>query len=232
MHYLVHEGTPYIVILRENSLIQIVRNFNDTVLAESRVSVDKILPTFGISIQFLRQDGNVEYSQSFDKFNNNRETMTSRDYYRQQAMPPQISSQYNIHRKIQFYQDFLIVNQTLFLLRDNAIFLVDTFTTKVVDVFFPQQGYAGTKVMKMHRLRESRDDENGFKINTFKVVAVHRNGSIQLFEPRDLNLQREWKRIEINNTPMAQAMIHNQPVQKSFQNPAAINYLYIVTVNN
>jgi hypothetical protein len=137
MHYLVHEGTPYIVILRENSLIQIVRNFNDTVLAESRVSVDKILPTFGISIQFLRQDGNIEYSQSFDKFNNNRETMTSRDYYRQQAMPPQISSQYNIHRKIQFYQDFLIVNQTLFLLRDNAIFLVDTFTTKVVDVFFP-----------------------------------------------------------------------------------------------
>lgn len=52
MHYLTHEGTPYIVLLRENSLIEIVRNFTDTVLAESRVSVEKILPTFGISIQF------------------------------------------------------------------------------------------------------------------------------------------------------------------------------------
>jgi hypothetical protein len=48
MHYLVHEGTPYIVILRENSLIEIVRNFTDTVLAESRISAEKILPTFGL----------------------------------------------------------------------------------------------------------------------------------------------------------------------------------------
>jgi hypothetical protein len=62
LHYLSHEGTPYIVILRENSLIEIVRNFTDTVLAESRVSVDKILPCFGTAIQFLRQDGNIEFS--------------------------------------------------------------------------------------------------------------------------------------------------------------------------
>jgi hypothetical protein len=103
MHYLTHEGTPYIVVLRENSLIEIVRNFTDTVLAESRVTVEKILPTFGISIQFLKQDGNIEFSQTFDKFNTNRETLTSRDYYRLQAMPPQSSSQYQIHRKIQFY---------------------------------------------------------------------------------------------------------------------------------
>jgi hypothetical protein len=118
-------------------LIEIVRNFTDTVLAETRVSVDKILPTFGISIQFLQQDGNIVFAQTFDKFNTNRETLTSKEYYKQQALPLQSSSQYQIHRRIQFYQDFLIVNQTLFLLRDNAIFLVDTFTSRVVDFFFP-----------------------------------------------------------------------------------------------
>jgi hypothetical protein len=118
------------------------------------------------------------------------------------------------------------------LLRDNAIFLVDTFTARVIETFFPQQGYAGTKVMKLHRLRDSKDDENGFKVSTFKVVAVQRNGTIQMFEPRDLNLQNEWKRTEINNTPMAHQHRENSPVQKSFQNNAAINYLYIVTVNN
>lgn len=232
MHYTIHEGTPYLIVLRQNHLVEVVSNFSDRVLAESRVSIEKILPTFGGSVQFLQSDNNIVFSQTLDKFNTNREYLSSQQYYKQQALPAECSSQYEIHRRIQFYQDFLVVNQTLFLLRDNAIFLVNTFTSKVVDVFFPQQGYVGTKVMKLHRLRESKDDENGFKVNTFKVVAVQRNGSIQLFEPRDLNLQSEWKRTEINNTPMAQQQINNQPVQKSFQNPAAINYLYVVTVNN
>jgi hypothetical protein len=99
-------------------------------------------------------------------------------------------------------------------------------------MYFPQLGYTGTKVMKLHRLREAKDDNNGFKINIFKVIAVQRNGTIQVFEPQDINLQTNWIRNEITNTPMAQQQMNNQFVQKSFQNQSAINYLYIVTVNN
>lgn len=85
--------------------------------------------------------------------------------------------------------------------------------------------------MKLHRLRESKEDANGIKINMFKVVAVQRNGTIQIFEPLDLNLQANWVRNEVTNTPMAQLQIFNQTVQKSFQNQSAINYLYIVMIN-
>jgi hypothetical protein len=99
-------------------------------------------------------------------------------------------------------------------------------------MYFPQLGYTGTKVMKLHRLREAKDDNNGFKVNIFKVIAVQRNGTIQVFEPQDTNLQTNWVRNEITNTPMAQQQMNNQFVQKSFQNQSAINYLYIVTVNN
>jgi hypothetical protein len=52
LHYMAHEGTPYLVVLREGSLIEIIRNFSDTVMVETRVPVTKIAPTFGNSLKF------------------------------------------------------------------------------------------------------------------------------------------------------------------------------------
>jgi hypothetical protein len=40
------------VVLREGSVIEIVRNFSDTVMVETRVPVTKIAPTFGNSLKF------------------------------------------------------------------------------------------------------------------------------------------------------------------------------------
>ena len=152
----------------------------------------------------MKPDSTITYSQSFEKFASNRDSKTLTEFYKQQTLPPQGYSQYDIHRRLPFYQDSLTVNQTLFLLRDNAIFLIDIQSKpKLIEMYFPQLGYTGTKVMKLHRLRESKEDANGIKINTFKVVAVQRNGTIQIFEPLDLNLQANWVRNEVTNTPMA-----------------------------
>lgn len=72
------------VILRENTMIEIVRNFTETVLYESRVSACKILPGFGLQLQFLHTDGSVIYSPAFSTFNINteRHTMTIDQYYK------------------------------------------------------------------------------------------------------------------------------------------------------
>jgi len=40
------------------------------------------------------------------------------------------------HKNLHFYQDVLVVNQTLFLLRDNIIFVVDMMKKEVDTIFF------------------------------------------------------------------------------------------------
>jgi len=110
LHYMHHEGTPYMVVLREGSVIEIVRNFSDTVMVETRVPVTKIAPTFGNSLKFQKPDQGFIYSSSFEKFGSSRITMTPEDFYKLQAVPPQGYSQYDIHRRLPFYQDSLTVN--------------------------------------------------------------------------------------------------------------------------
>jgi hypothetical protein len=62
--------------------------------------------------------------------------ITEQDYYRQQAMPPQGTTLYEIHNNLHFYQDSLVINQSLFLLRDNVVLIVDTFTKQVIQKFY------------------------------------------------------------------------------------------------
>jgi hypothetical protein len=71
----------------------------------------------------------------------------------------------------------VIVNQTLFLVRDNAIILVNTITEKVLDIFLPNLGYEGPTLLKLHKLKKQEEDPLGFRSYIFKVVAIHRNGS-------------------------------------------------------
>ncbi len=98
-------------------------------------------------------------------------------------MPALGTIQYNIHRSIHFYEDTVTVNQTLFLLRDNAIILINNFTGTVLSFFFPSLGYQAPRILKMHKLRKQDEDPKGFRSSVFKVVAVHRNGYLQVFVP-------------------------------------------------
>jgi len=131
---------------------------------------------------------------------------------------------------VHFYQDAVLVNQTLFLVRDNAIFVVNTSSKKkTIATYFGSGGYLGSKIVSLHKLRQQTEDEDGFKITTIKVVAIHQNGTLQVFTPEDLSLMSKWARTEITNTAMSQ---NRDPVISSFQNQNASNYIYIVTVNN
>jgi hypothetical protein len=91
-------------------------------------------------------------------------------------LPAEGSHHYQIHRGIQFFQDALTVNQSIFLVRDNAIILVDSFREKVLEVFQPPLGYEGPKILKLHKLRKL-EEKDGFRSAEYKVVAVHRNGT-------------------------------------------------------
>jgi hypothetical protein len=161
LYYITQEGIPYLVVLRENNSLDIIRNFTDTVISETRLSIQRILPTFGEALMLLRSDNLIVYGETFDQIISDRKTTDLETYYDKQLLPPCESSQYDIHRGLMFYQDSLTVNQTLFLLRDNAIFLVDTSIRngaeqcipRVTKMYFPQLGYAGTRVTKLHRLR-------------------------------------------------------------------------------
>lgn len=122
-----------------------------------------------------------------------------------------------------------MVNQTLFLMRDNVIFQVNTANRKVVATHFSEGGYAGSPVLSLNKLRQQTEDDAGFKATTIKVVAVHQNGMLQVFVPEDLNLMSKWNRSQITITAMSQ---QRDPCQYTFQNQNSSNYLYIVTVNN
>ena len=125
-----------------------------------------------------------------------RDYINEDDYFLQQTMPPETSHQYQIHRAIQFYQDVVTVNQSIFLLRDNAIILVDSFRQKVLEIFQPPLGYEGPRILKLHKLRKQEEDKLGFRSAVFKVVAVHRNGTFQVLVPSETNLMSLWQRME------------------------------------
>jgi hypothetical protein len=124
------------------------------------------------------------------------------------------------------------VNQSLFLVRDNAIFLVDVSTpskNKVVGVYFGAGGYLGSNIVSLHKLRLQEEDKEGFKVTTIKVIAIHRNGTAQVFAPEALALMANWSHKEITQTPMS---TNREQVINTFQNQNASNYIYITTFNS
>ena len=47
-------------------------------------------------------------------------------------MPPAGHIYSDLNKYINFYQDAIIVNTSLFLLRDNVVYIVDTFTKQLI----------------------------------------------------------------------------------------------------
>ena len=229
LHFLAREGLPFLLVLRKNQQLELIYNFSgEPLLIENRMNVARILGSFGEKLTYQFHDGAIAEAESYEKLNE-RAYISDSEYYKSQMCPPVGSTQYEIHRAIHFYQDAVIVNQTLFLVRDNAIFVVDTFTKKVISTHFGQSGYLGSRIISLHKLRHQNEDEQGFKTTTIKVVAVHQNGTLQVFTPEDLNLMTRWVRNEITTTAMS---TNRDPVAFTFQNQNASNCIYIVTVNN
>jgi hypothetical protein len=79
------------------------------------------------------------------------------------------------------------VNQSVFLLRDNVIFLIDTLKELVVAKYFTKG-----KVIGIFKLKSSGEDENGYKFTNYKVIALNKNGSLQVFVPNDNFLMQDW----------------------------------------
>ena len=228
LYFIASDNSPFLLVLRKNQQLELVYNFSETLLVESRMNIARILGCFGEAITYQFHDGSIAFAPSFERLSE-RNYLMDADYYRQLTFPPVGTVQHEIHRTLHFYQDSVIVNQTLFLVRDNTIFQVNTSNRKIVNIHFPLGGYSGSRIISLQKLRQQSDDENGFKITTFKVVAIHQNGMLQVYIPEDLSLMSKWQRTEITNTSMSQ---QRDPCHQTFQNQNASNYIYIVTVNH
>jgi hypothetical protein len=194
--YYVHDNIPYLFVVRANQQYEVVKNFaSESAMIDTQITITKFMPAFGGKIVMAYGDGSYKIANNLDDFMA-REYIMPDEYYQQQTIPPEVSHQYQIHRAIQFFQDAVTVNQTIFLLRDNAIILVDTFRQKVLEIFQPPLGYEGPKILKLHKLRKQEEDKLGFRSALFKVVAVHRNGTFQVFVPNETNLMSQWQRSE------------------------------------
>lgn len=194
--YYVHDNIPYLFVVRDNQQYEVVKNFaSESAMIDTQITIERFLPAFGGKIVMKYGDGSYKIAENLDNFMT-REYITEDDYFKQQTLPAEVSHQYQIHRAIQFFQDALTVNQSIFLLRDNAIILVDSFRQKVLEIFQPPLGYEGPKILKLHKLRKQEEDKLGFRSAVFKVVAVHRNGTFQVFVPSETNLMTQWQRME------------------------------------
>lgn len=81
-----------------------------------------------------------------------------------------------------------IVNHSLFLLRDNVVVIKDLFQGHTKHIFFKQ------RVHCLMKLKSTVEDENGFKINSYKVAVVCKNGTIGQIIPKNINLMTDWER--------------------------------------
>jgi len=52
------------------------------------------------------------------------------------------------------------------------------------------------------KLKTSSEDEQGYKFNQFKVVALHRNGQLSVFAPSNTVYHKDWHKTEIQSTNM------------------------------
>jgi len=114
----------------------------------------------------------------------------------------------------------VVVNQSIFLLRDNIIFCYNTFDQSLQHFFFKG------KVTSLFKLKQSSENEQGYKQTLFKVIALQRNGQLAVFLPNDSFLMKDWFRQDQLQTPMFE---QKELIQEGFQNQNNCNYLYIST---
>jgi hypothetical protein len=170
-------------VVRDNQKFEVIENFApEPYMTDTKITIQKFLPAFGEKIVIKEGDGSYKIAENLEKFkfkddsSSNKGYIKEDEYFQLQTLPAEGSHHYQIHRGIQFFQDALTVNQSIFLVRDNAIILVDSFREQVLEVFQPPLGYEGPKILKLHKLRKL-EEKDGFRSAEYKVVAVHRNGT-------------------------------------------------------
>lgn len=107
------------------------------------------------------------------------------------------------------------------MLRDNAIICTDLLTQKTKHFFFKQ------RIHSLLKLKSTTEDENGFKINSYKVLVVCTNGTLGSLIPKNINLMTDWERqADSTSTPM---FMSKDQVVHTFQNQNTLKNVYIVT---
>ena len=76
----------------------------------------------------------------------------------------------------------IMVNQSLFLLRDGVIYLVNIGISPIRVV---AKHIAKGKVHGLYKLKSTFDDDNGYKVSLYKVVALCKSGAVIVFTPAD-----------------------------------------------
>lgn len=63
---------------------------------------------------------------------------------------------------------------------DNVIYIVNSFTSRIVSKHISR-----SKVHSFFKLKSTFEDDNGYKVSLYKVVALCKNGAVIVFTPAD-----------------------------------------------
>jgi len=131
----VREGNTYTLVIKKNCVVEIVENFATPYYVEQVPKLSRFLPSHGEQLIFKLEDESLLTCSNFDKLHE-RTPLSQEEFFRMQTLPSSGGQLVEAHRNIHFYQDALVVNQTLFLLRDNIIFVVDMGKKALESMFF------------------------------------------------------------------------------------------------
>ncbi len=214
--YIIKKGIPYLLVVRKNQVIEVYDSFFAQPIFLAQIqNFTGLLPHFGKLI-FQFEDKSIAQAESLDKLLE-RTFISEAEYYKDQTLLPD--------QKLHFYNDMVSVNQCLFLLRDNVVTVYDPFHKETSLHMFKQ------RVIALQKLKQTAEDEHGFKHTAFKVFAINRNGTMAVFEPSDKQLMRGWESVEVLNTPMFKSKDYVLATISN-QNTNSFVYVQTLTTNN
>lgn len=83
-------NVPYLLVVKQDEKdrkYEVVRNFSETIFAETTINIDRILPSFGGMIVLKLGDGSYKYYEELKDFKSTK-YMDSDNYYDMQTLPP------------------------------------------------------------------------------------------------------------------------------------------------
>ena len=169
---IVNGNTSSLLVLHSNQVLEIYENFAPVPTYVQQIPKLQALLPHPTKVVLQFEDKSIASAQRLETITE-REFMTEYEYYKDQALMNQNDM------KLHFFQDMLVINQSIFLLRDNVITVYDSYEKTCEQHLFK------TKVVAMGKLRQSQEDEFGYKHLKFRVYAISRQGGISYFEARD-----------------------------------------------
>ncbi len=134
------------------------------------------MPFYHDTISFLLDD-NTMLQASVDKLKEKRPIKLA-EYQRLLTYPPEGTLLGDTHKNIFIFSDMAMVNQSIFLLKDSIVMIYDLATQTLANIFIGK-----VKIVGLYKLKQASEDDHGYKHTNYKVVAVHKNGTLSVFIP-------------------------------------------------